>query len=344
MAGVQDEYKSKLHRRNASQFGEAFGGESGNAQDTENIGAEILESPEEPAETEVETEKRKLLEVPVVDMKDFEVVDMEDKLNLLMSAINKINTNFHHKFEEMNRQITASASSIGNKVSAIEEGMEIIEEQLDDLEGYGAKVVQLENKVKLLEEANAAFQDDMAVVKGILQVHDKALDSTKKKVIALTARSMARNVIISGIGGDKGDDKGEAEVAVGEEVSKENCKEKVLQFFRNKMKMSTEDDEVEVAHSIGKMGKQQKPRQIVVRCKQELRDRIFGYTKNLKDVKNEAGDAYFVRVQLLEPPQSEKRERENRMREIKKRNKELPDTQKHKQIPVHIKKNVLYIN
>ena len=32
-------------------------------------------------------------------MNNFKIVDGEDKLNLLMAAINKINIYFHHKFE-----------------------------------------------------------------------------------------------------------------------------------------------------------------------------------------------------------------------------------------------------
>lgn len=40
-------------------------------------------------------------QIPVINMEDFEVVDMNDKLNLLTSAINKINTTFHLKFEEL---------------------------------------------------------------------------------------------------------------------------------------------------------------------------------------------------------------------------------------------------
>ena len=47
-------------------------------------------------------------ELAIISMSDFEVVNMDDKLNLLMSAINKINTTFHHKFESLNKKVFRS--------------------------------------------------------------------------------------------------------------------------------------------------------------------------------------------------------------------------------------------
>ena len=103
--------------------------------------------------------------------------------------------------------------------------------------------------------------DEMEVVKGTLQVHDKAITSQQKKVVDLTARSMARNIIISGIDEVLQTEENENGVT-------ENCKEKALDFLRTKLKMELEDSEIEVAHRIGK-SKNQKTRQMVVRCKQE---------------------------------------------------------------------------
>ena len=120
----------------------------------------------------------------------------------------------------------------------------------------------------------------------------------------------------------------------------ENCKEKVLQFLCGKMKMELQDTEIEVAHRLGtKKVKQQqiKPRSMLVRCKFELRDRIFKFTKQLKDQHNELGDPYFVRQQLPEPLLSEKMERDSHLSEIRKSNAAIPDEQKHKRITAEIK-------
>ena len=68
---------------------------------------EMADNPETPDEsqqpfsaTQVESKEK-----PVVKIADFSAVIMEEKLNLLIVAINKMNTNFHHKFEDLTRQL-----------------------------------------------------------------------------------------------------------------------------------------------------------------------------------------------------------------------------------------------
>ena len=56
-------------------------------------------------------------EVPVIDMDDFERVGMNNKLNLLMAAINKVNTNFHLKIRECNERLHQCDSQITTKNS-----------------------------------------------------------------------------------------------------------------------------------------------------------------------------------------------------------------------------------
>ena len=63
-------------------------------------------------------------EVPVVSMVDFEVVDVNDKLNLLMAAINKINTNFHYKFEDLKEQVTSSIDNLQPQLSRVEQNLQ----------------------------------------------------------------------------------------------------------------------------------------------------------------------------------------------------------------------------
>ena len=45
------------------------------------------------------TPVKEVIEIPVIKMEDFQQVNMNEKLDLLMSAINKINTNFHYKLQ-----------------------------------------------------------------------------------------------------------------------------------------------------------------------------------------------------------------------------------------------------
>ena len=260
-----------------------------------------------------EPESKDQEEIPVISMRDFQQVDMNEKLDLLMSAINKINMNFHHKFEDLSGKLKNIKEDLTPRISSLE-----------------SKVVSMQVRMDHLEENNTALKDELAVIKGLLQVNDNNVSSLSKKVIDLTARSMANNIIITGIMGDS--------------EQEQDCKAKVLDFMRTHLKIEDlQDHEVEVAHrSKGKIGP--KPRVMIVRCQHSLRDRIFNFTKNLKSATNSQGDPYFVSKQLLEPLLTEKREHDQRIKEVHRSNSQLPEDQKHKKIDIQVSNNVLYLN
>ena len=107
--------------------------------------------------------------------------------------------------------------------------------------------------------------------------------------------------------------------------------------------MTVSEDEVIVAHRIGsRTTRRSQP--MLVRCGQELRDQIFKFTHNLKGIKNKEADYYYVNQQLLEPRATEKRERDEKLRSIRKANEQIPEEQKHKRVSAHIKNNMLYVN
>ena len=281
------------------------------------------------------TREKELLEIPVVNMADFEVVGIDDKLNLLMSAINKINTNFHYKIDNMNKQLldmNAKYTKTQTKIAEIQTTYEELLGRVDGLENFIPEATDIVTRLERIESAMALIKDDVGVLKGFSQVHDKAITNNKAKIVDLTARSMSNNILISGLAEAEGDDE-------------ENSKQKVLAFLKDKMQMEVEEDEVIVAHRIGKtMNKNANPRQMVVRCEYKLRDRIFNYTQHLKDVKNEQGNYYSVQPQLPEPLLSEKRDREDKLRQIRKKNATIPENEKHKRVNAQIRNRTLYIN
>ena len=107
--------------------------------------------------------------------------------------------------------------------------------------------------------------------------------------------------------------------------------------------MTVEDHEIKVAHRAkGKRGL--KPRSMIVRCGFSLREHIFAYTKNLKDCKNADGDYYSTSKQLPEPLYTQKRERDQKIKEVKCQNAEIPNDQKHRHTEIKVKDNTLYLN
>ena len=273
-----------------------------------------------------------LVEIPFVSMSDFEIVDMNDKLNLLMSAINKMNNNFHHKFDSLKDQLSGPRGVI-TRLDKMESAYQELLARVDNAESSMACASDNTRRISALESQVEKLTNDVAALKGFVQVQDSNLQECKKKVVDLTARSMMNNITISGLMGDKKGSEGEPE----------NCKATVLKFMRNELQMEVEDNEIEVAHRVGKP-LENKPRLMVVRCVFALKNRIFGYTKNLKGIQNANGDFYSVKQQLPEPLLSERIQREERMREIIKSNDQLPEEQQHRKVLVQIKNRVLYIN
>ena len=297
-----------------------------------------------------------LAEVPVIDMEHFAQANTDDRLVLLMSAINKINTNFHYKFDAWKKQMTDDVQGVFPRLTSLESTNEEILARVDDVEKEVAsnteawkttaqqqekfesamskipeEHTQLKSKIEKLETLMSNMCDELSVVKGFVQTQDKALKTTKEKVVDLTARSMSNNITISGILGDL--------------PKEENCKAKVLDFMRTEMAMEVSDEEVLVAHRMGKYDvKNVKPRLIVVRCSQQLIDRVFQYTSNLKGKMNAKKDYYFVRKQLPEPLLTQKIEREEVLRTIRKNNDALTKDEEHLKVKAFIRDKTLFIN
>ena len=134
---------------------------------------------------------------------------------------------------------------------------------------------------------------------------------------------MSQNLLIYGL--DPENDR--------EEDTKEQL---VLDFFKNKMLMEDiQDEELLVTHRIGK--RQEKPRPVVVRCTQSLKNRVFSYTKNLKSLKNSYGDPYVVKTKLPEPLATQRKEREMKICEIHIFNEQLTSDQSDKKKKIEVK-------
>ena len=302
--------------------GDSSTGEPGSGQDTS-------------SDEQDHSKEQQIQEVPVIKMKDFSAVDMEEKLNLLMVAINKINTSFHHKFEELNiktfsaqnalePRITDCETMLANHADVFNDEKEGVLPRLCDAKD---DIVDLKARIENLEEEKAKMQDEIFALKGYIQVQDNKMHQIESKVIDLTARSMKNNILINGIAGDPGN-------------NKEECKEKALAFMRTHMKLEINDDEIIAAHRIGR-NTTSKPRAMVVKCAHDLHTTIFGYSKNLKGLKNEHGDYYRVSSQLLEPLNTQNRERREKIAATHKLNETLDSKDK---IKIEVKGNMLLLN
>ena len=166
-----EKYKDNLRHRNVSVHAGGNSLEESEADtDTENN----TDTPQEVLLTEDLQKQQEDLEVPVVSMSDFEVVDINDKLNLLMSGINKINTNFHHKFENLRKQLS-DKNGVILRLQAIENAYQELLARIDDLEGEKVMVAENKSSITTLEESVSKLSDDIPTLKGFIQVQENQI-------------------------------------------------------------------------------------------------------------------------------------------------------------------------
>ena len=109
-----------------------------------------------------------------------------------MIAINKLNTTVQSKIASLQMALVAQEEGIFPRLRDLEAGSDDLDDKL--------------TKIAELEEKNLMLVEDNQQLKGIVQVQDRKIATLQKQVINLRARSMANNVVISGIIGDDEDE------------------------------------------------------------------------------------------------------------------------------------------
>ena len=143
-----------------------------------------------------------------------------------MVAINKVNTNFHHKFEELKTTLHDKETGLVPRVQQCEKAIENIVDVLnDETEGVFPRLRNVEQiisdmrgQLDTIETTNVMMNDHISQLRGTAQVQEKQLNTLNRKVVDITKRSMANNIVISGLTND--DDQ-------------ENCKEKTFNFLKD---------------------------------------------------------------------------------------------------------------
>ena len=84
-------------------------------------------------------------------MTEFEEIDLENKMNVLMAAINKMNTNFHLKFESLEKKLSASGG-IALKIGALENKFDELNARVDEAEEQLSIATSNRDRVDALEK------------------------------------------------------------------------------------------------------------------------------------------------------------------------------------------------
>ena len=208
-----------------------------------------------------------------------------ETINSLCRKITEVDILLNHDTDGLSTrmgslQIQADNSTVSlNKLGNLPGKYDHIEKQFDKL------TKQQEEMGKDVSE----LKQDRDVIKGILQRHSKKLESMNERVAMLTVRSKEKNITISNLMGDGKEKK---------------CVDTVVQFLRNQVEIDAADEEILVAHRIGKITKDTKSgkvtRLMLVHCTPDLKTRIFKNVANLKGKIGENGKPFYVNKQLPE--------------------------------------------
>ena len=182
--------------------------------------------------TELQSQKEEYKMEPLpmlepVDTEEFSKLSNVDKMEKLVSKFNLL----CEKTKQIDIGINDDNTGLATVLSTVQ-----------------AQVDQATTDVTELKWENA-------LLKGIVQRQSKQIESLSNRVTKLVAKSMDKNIIISGILRDE---------------KKEDCKVSVVQFLTEVMEIEVGDDEILIAHRKGI--KREQDRAMLVRCQYPLKE------------------------------------------------------------------------
>ena len=245
--------------------------------------------------------KEELLELP----QEQQMESLLTTLSSLCSKVTEMDIALNHDTEGINTRITTLQTQQDDATTSINT--------------INAKVMESSTQIQVLQEENA-------VLKGIVQCYSTQLKTLNDRVAMLTAKSMEKNITISGLT---------------EQGKKENCKQIVLDFLKAEVEIDADLEEILVAHRIGVQKDNDKPRLMIARCKYELKERVFKNISNLKEKTNSDGDAYYINKQLPDKLAEQNREIREIIKEQKDQDRNLQPRDKSK---IEVKSKTVYID
>ena len=190
-----------------------------------------------------------------IDADDFESIeDNSKKMGSMLSTLNLMCA----KIKQLDDQVNHEHLGLNPRLLTAQEQADTTSKEVEDLKN--------ENKI----------------LKGVLQKQSKQIQTLNDRVTQLAAKSMERNLIITGILGDE---------------KKENCKVKVQNFFKNIVEIDCNLEEIYVAHRKG-FPSEGYNRPMLVRCSYGLKERVMKNITSFKDKTNDEGEKYYVNKQL----------------------------------------------
>lgn len=224
------------------------------------------------------------------------------------------------------KEVITKLNEIGRRVESIEFAL------FNEDVGLKRRTASLELKTEtahgkqlFINKEYKTVKQDLAVVKGTLQRQSVQINAMDNKIVDLTARSMAKNMIISGIVENEG----------------ENCKFAVKTFLKEEMDIDLDmcpEMEIKIAHRMGiprEKAKKKSARAMIAKVNQALKEVMMENLDRLKERFNIQGDPFYVNIQQ---PEARLESRRNAKAILKRYQNKFP------QAKVEIRGEKVYLN
>lgn len=186
------------------------------------------------------------------------------------------------------KEVTIKINEIGKRVENIEYAVYSEMGLKACMADQEIKAEKADGKMLFMSKECHAVKHDLGIVKGVLQRHDTQISTAEHKLTDITARSMAQNMIISGI----------------IEHTDENCKFQVKDFLKNEMALDLDlcpEFKIKTEHRIGyASSKRTTPRPMVAKVNLPLKEAMIKNIEQLSGRTNVQGGSFYVNIQQPE--------------------------------------------
>lgn len=260
-----------------------------------------------------------------------ENISVDEKFSLLITELyrlKKANDAMEIKYNALLQRFEAHEDTIRqNNVSqddAFQDLTDKISANENGIVDLHAEKQELATQIADITQKLEVSGRDINLLKGFSDRFEKQFDVLKAKTVAITARSMDRNLIFSGI----------------PESRKENCKNSIVEFLAKQMGIHIDPQEIKFAYRQGRFS-QGKNRPIIVKVARNLKERILSKKTKLRDIQKSTGESFYINVQMPDAMVAEKKAIQYEVKRIQKFN-EIQNNEQDK-LQYYIKSNQLFI-
>lgn len=213
-----------------------------------------------------------------IDEEDFRKSSTDEKLDILASQFNRLTSSIDKEIKSLDSKLDVKLRYLENAIDDEDTGIR------SKLGETSYSVEEMSESYKALAVENEDLKKQVSILRGTVHKQEKQIQVLKGKQTSLVAKSMEKNLVISGI----------PELP---DSSKENCRKTVSSFLQAEMDIGPSRLDIKNAYRIGVLHAE-RPRQIVIRVPSDLWQWIMDNLGRLRGRKNSMGKGFFITPQL----------------------------------------------